>query len=628
MSIAPRQNPRRSAPAPLRRGPAFLCLVALLVALCAPARAEQSVRYDLLIDPTRNLTLLDVTERAFTAVGDTFGGGFTTSVYWLRVTVDKPDPGLFLLRFRPITTDQIQLFTPLSGGGWRSSQSGETLRPSGDAVPSLNWYSFEIDPQKDKGPWYVRIDTRAPGAIAVTLIAADLSPLEDVSNAFVNIVNYALLFVAAAALIGTLDPLRSLANFGFLSITVSFGAYLFAYNGYAPVLFQIEPARAERVQEFLATFTIFGVSFFHHAFLLAFRPAKPLVWLGRAHVVLSAMAPLACMAGFGLIGIKIGVACYTSLVPLLAVTLLTLADDGPMRRWQLRLVYTGYLGLLALNISVRFGVLEIEYLYRHSVETITMVTATLMLALLWLQNRHALDAATARSLALEKLSIDLEIDRQFNAARQALLERIDAQVRDLSSGLGQSDRTPAYPRARRAVTAMRRVIDRCLFAQDATANRWNLRFVRFAPMVALRALTETMADPSAFAFPRAAADRLILTTDRDLFEIAAENVLSNALRYGLPKRPVQIELRAETLDGRDGLLLCITNAAASDPFDQTRVFEKFYRGPSSQDRGGTGVGLFIAHEVVQALSGVITLQCRPAPHGSDVTLCLWLPVSP
>lgn len=611
----------------------FVCLMALALALLTcPLRAEPRISYAVHIDPSRTLTLSDVQSARFTPIAATFGGGFTDAIYWLRVTVDQPDPGPLLLRFRPSTTDRIELFTPLPDKGWRLSQNGERLPPSNDAIASLNWYSFSIDPRADHGPWYVRIETRSPGAITVTTVAASDSLGEDVAASGWLVVNHALLCLAAAVLIGTLNPLRSLSNFGFLVMITSFSAYLYVVNGYGRVLFGLTPPEAEAAQEFLACLTVTSLVGFHHLFLRDFRPA-PL--LGRASLALwlfSAIGPLARLTGNGDFALRISLATYILLVPVLIALLVTLRQDGPMTRWHLRCVYAVYIGFLLFNITARLGLIDAEFLYRHSVEAITIVTSTLMLTLLWLQNRNAQEQAMARELALQSLSVDLEVDRQFVAARLALLRRIDAQVSRVADITRECLATGGFrsapARAQRAVTTLGRVIDRCIFAHEATGNPWNLRPVAFKPAPVLRALALTLAPPDAFHFDIATAEGLTLTTDRDLFELAVENVLSNALRYRLPDHAVCIGLRPETRRGRAALALCVTNAAPAAPFDPAAVFEKFYRGASAQGQSGTGLGLFITREVISALSGHVELSSTPAGQGTFVTLCLWLPQKP
>lgn len=58
--------------------------------------------------------------------------------------------------------------------------------------------------------------------------------------------------------------------------------------------------------------------------------------------------------------------------------------------------------------------------------------------------------------------------------------------------------------------------------------------------------------------------------------------------------------------------------------DQERMFERFYRGPDVRARmPGTGMGLSIAREIIEAQGGVITLESQP---GKGATFSLTFPV--
>jgi signal transduction histidine kinase len=84
------------------------------------------------------------------------------------------------------------------------------------------------------------------------------------------------------------------------------------------------------------------------------------------------------------------------------------------------------------------------------------------------------------------------------------------------------------------------------------------------------------------------------------------NLIANALRYG---QRADLLLQA----GPDALQVFIDDAGPGIPPDQLEaVFQPFYRLESSRSRstGGTGLGLYIARELVQAQGGSLTLSNR------------------
>jgi NtrC-family two-component system sensor histidine kinase KinB len=56
-----------------------------------------------------------------------------------------------------------------------------------------------------------------------------------------------------------------------------------------------------------------------------------------------------------------------------------------------------------------------------------------------------------------------------------------------------------------------------------------------------------------------------------------------------------------------------------------RIFEKFYRVPGSETRGGAGLGLAIAREIVAAHGGQIAAE---SDRGAGATFTFTLPTAP
>jgi two-component system OmpR family sensor kinase len=97
------------------------------------------------------------------------------------------------------------------------------------------------------------------------------------------------------------------------------------------------------------------------------------------------------------------------------------------------------------------------------------------------------------------------------------------------------------------------------------------------------------------------------------------NLLDNAARYaGSP-----VTLRVEADDGVVRIAVADSGPGLT-PVEQRRVFERFYRaGPElTRSSGGTGLGLYISHELVSRMGG--RLDVRSAP-GEGATFTVELP---
>jgi two-component system sensor histidine kinase KdpD len=110
----------------------------------------------------------------------------------------------------------------------------------------------------------------------------------------------------------------------------------------------------------------------------------------------------------------------------------------------------------------------------------------------------------------------------------------------------------------------------------------------------------------------------VVAFDRRLVKLAIKQLLDNALKYSPGEKPVLI--RAYGADDR--LTIEITDLGNGIPNEeQTRIFERFYRSPAVKDQiPGSGLGLSIAHRIVQAHGGDLTVTSRPGETTFRMTL--------
>ena len=111
-----------------------------------------------------------------------------------------------------------------------------------------------------------------------------------------------------------------------------------------------------------------------------------------------------------------------------------------------------------------------------------------------------------------------------------------------------------------------------------------------------------------------------VSVDSGLIQQALNALLSNAMSYGKSDRPIQVSA------SRDDSTLVISVAdrgAGLEPGEETKVFQKFYRGPRTRP-GGIGLGLSIARHLVEANGGQIVAQNR---QGGGAVFSIRLPIS-
>jgi len=175
----------------------------------------------------------------------------------------------------------------------------------------------------------------------------------------------------------------------------------------------------------------------------------------------------------------------------------------------------------------------------------------------------------------------------------------------------------------RVDTIVRRYIRRTTVLLDIsrlTSGRFRLDL---AMIDASAALTEVMADFGLFAETAGSSVTIACEPgisglfDRTALEEVAENLISNAIKYG-SGRPIHVALNA---DAGDLILRVEDQGFGISAENQGRLFQQFERLVSGRSSTGFGLGLWVVGKLVEAMGGTITIDSRP-DEGSTFTVRL------
>lgn len=239
--------------------------------------------------------------------------------------------------------------------------------------------------------------------------------------------------------------------------------------------------------------------------------------------------------------------------------------------------------------------------------------------------------ATLRDLAAERDRVTglLENRRQLVAGVSHELRTPVATMRGyLESALNGSGSVPPALRSdletmEREATRLQRLIEDLFALSRAEVGRLELRIEPVDVGALLRRSVETAA-PLAWGQRRVqvlaevAGGLPAARADEQRLEQIVSNLLGNAMRHTPPGGLVVVSAAAEgrqiRIDVRD-----TGEGIAAD--DLPHIFERYYRGRGSGERGGAGLGLALAKELAEAMGGTIGVESAPG-EGSCFTVRL------
>lgn len=116
----------------------------------------------------------------------------------------------------------------------------------------------------------------------------------------------------------------------------------------------------------------------------------------------------------------------------------------------------------------------------------------------------------------------------------------------------------------------------------------------------------------------------LLPADEEKLAVAFENILNNAVKYTPPKGRILISLAEK--DKKAVLEIGDTGIGIPEK-DKARIFSKFFRGKNAfqKEAEGTGLGLYIARNIIRAHGGDITFVSE---EGKGATFTITLPLEP
>lgn len=172
-----------------------------------------------------------------------------------------------------------------------------------------------------------------------------------------------------------------------------------------------------------------------------------------------------------------------------------------------------------------------------------------------------------------------------------------------------------------------RLVENLLDASRISAERLILRKEKVNLSTAVRELIDRHQiefKNLGYVVNATAEDEVICFCDKMRIEQVFNNVISNAIKYGLNK-PLQITLQVKTAENgaRRAEFEVVDQGIGISKENQKKIFERFERAANLINYGGLGLGLFISRSILKAHGGDIAVKSE---EGLGSTFTAWLPL--
>ena len=143
----------------------------------------------------------------------------------------------------------------------------------------------------------------------------------------------------------------------------------------------------------------------------------------------------------------------------------------------------------------------------------------------------------------------------------------------------------------------------------------NTKIESFVHEIIIDLLNEQTSEERDISFESQTGDTMWLI-DHHLMKRAILNFIDNAIFHNEKDISIQIHLTADTLVIED-------NGKGISEDDQEYIFDRYYRGTNTEsETNGTGLGMAIARDIIEAHGGTVTLQSK---FGKGTKICIQMP---
>ncbi len=591
-------------------------------------------------DLTGQMTWAEVQQQAMQPFRETLSLGYGTGVVWLRLRID-PHAGLapgnppdeLVLRIRPAYLDEVVVLDPLVPGG-RVGAVGDLYHPRLDVMQGADFLMPIARGEAPRDIW-LRLTSTSTRQIHVAAVTrSELEMLSLRQNLIASLyIGVALVLMVWGAANSLLHHEGVMGAFALMQLTaVLFGL---STSGILRVFWPVSwnAQTLNLLGSVFSVVVVFGGLLFHWRFLREFQPSR---W------AMGVLFGLLALAVFNLALLALGQVMWALQINILSILLAppvclvcaatgrawTAADGAgapALARRILVMFYLAFLAIMVIAATTGLGWLPPTEWTLYLSQVQTLVSSVLLVLMLQYRAYVVGQQRQQTLLSLEKTSLQATYERHLREDQEKLMAMLAHEIKTplATMHLRLDSEAKGGQAMRKAMRDMDGVIERCLQTLRIGDRRLAPRLQVCDLVTITQDAVASCPQPGQVRLDMPAA--LPLETDPQLLYLVLSNLLENACKYSEPGTPIELHcsvVNAPSAQPVARLELSNLPGRAGWP-DPAQVFDKYYRAPQAQRQSGTGLGLYLVKNLVQALGGQVTYQ----PDATAVRFVLTLPAT-
>lgn len=593
-------------------------------------------------DSTGVATFEQARRAQYTPYSGVLSKGFGPQAQWVRLRVDGVPSGSsdsLVLRIRPVFLDKITLYDPLE------LAKDKPERTTGDRTPlqstefeSLN-HTFVIPAQQAPRDVWLRLRTTSTQLMHVEA----LTPREMLRQEHTLWLAYsALLAILFSCLLWVFISWlqdRDRVNSAFVLRQTLLLIYTACYLGYHRTL--LDGVLSAQNQDLFYSWTLLlttGLTFvYEYRLLQEYVIPNWGRYLMRTGLAASLILLVLMAMGRRDLALPLNTLLVGVGMLFMFVTAIFIRPDAPAKalasdryllsKWAILAYYGLAITSLAVSIMPSLGLVQGALVSIYGVLLYGLLSGLFMTALLIVRSRQMerlrREQANHLFLSREQLAIETRRRQDQSQLLNMLMHELKTPLAVIDLALKDSignGKTQGY--VGRAIGNMKTILNRCVQTDQLVDRPFEMQVKSFDLALQLQQWVQDnkQAEGRVNLQNLAAAP---IETDLQCVQIIVGNLIENALKYGDSQQPMTITLQAQQrADGHPGWGVRVCNAPGSAGYPEAdKVFAKYYRSALAQRQSGTGLGLFLSHNLARQIGAAL----RYTPTETHICFELWLP---